>query len=233
MAELTYAVGDIHGCHDLLIGMLGSIEDHAAGREHVVVFLGDYIDRGPDSAAVVNTVRAFQRRAPEHVICLKGNHEDMLLRAAANLAATPHWLDNGGDACLWSFGVNSPRSLPRDVVEWIESLPTTFEDERRYFVHAGFVPRREISRQRDLDMLWIREPFLSADFDFGKHVVHGHTPVLRERPEVLAHRTNLDTGAVFGGPLTTGVFTKEQDRAVAFLQAFRSGEDPAQATFGT
>jgi serine/threonine protein phosphatase 1 len=119
-----------------------------------------------------------------------------------------------------SFGVTTPRAIPKDVLGWLAGLPTLWEDERRYYVHAGLVPGRAVAMQTDHDKLWIREPFLSTDYDFGKHVVHGHTPVMFDRPDVRSHRTNLDTGAVFGGPLTAGIFTAGQDKAVGFIQAF-------------
>src|SRR3954467_644056 len=117
--SLTYAIGDIHGCHDLLTALLAGVRDHAAGRPYRLVFLGDYIDRGPDSAAVIATVREMQARSPETVTCLMGNHEMMLLAAARDRSLTRWWLDNGGGATLGSYGAASPRDLPRDLLEWI------------------------------------------------------------------------------------------------------------------
>jgi serine/threonine protein phosphatase 1 len=216
--SLTYAIGDIHGCHDLLTALLGGVRDHAAGRPYRLVFLGDYIDRGPDSAAVVATVRALQAQSPEAVTCLMGNHEMMLLAAARDPSLIGWWLGNGGGATLASFGVSSLDDLPTDAVRWLASLATHHEDARRIYVHAGLNPTRPRQAQTDHDRLWIREPFLSVEHDFGRHVVHGHTPVRDAMPEVLAHRTDLDTGAVYGGALTAGTFTNEQDQAVAFLR---------------
>lgn len=217
-ADLTYAVGDVHGCHDLLTALLEAIEQHAEGRPRHLVFLGDYIDRGPDSAAVIATVRAQQGRAPDRVTCLMGNHESMLLTAAADPAALPWWLRNGGDATLSSLKVARPRDISDDILDWMRGLPTFHEDERRCYVHAGLRPRVAREAQSDEDRLWIREPFLTTEWDFGKLVVHGHTPVPTARPDLRRFRVNLDTGAVFGGALTAGVFTADRTEPIAFLR---------------
>jgi serine/threonine protein phosphatase 1 len=216
---LTYAIGDIHGRHDLLQVLLDRIEAHAGSRGHRLVFLGDYIDRGPGSAAVIETVRGLQAKAPETVVCLKGNHEDMLLRVVAEPALAYWWVGNGGDAALASYGVSAPQEIPSDVLDWIGALPTWHEDRWRYFVHAGLRPGIPFQEQAEEDLIWIRQPFLAVDHDFGKHVVHGHTPLHSARPETRPFRTNLDTGAVFGGVLTAGVFTDDQAPPVGFLQA--------------
>ena len=127
-------------------------------------------------------------------------------------------LQNGGDAALASFGVEDPGRIPNDVVQWIAGLPTLHEDERRFYVHAGFRPGAPAQDCDEHARLWIREPFLSADYDFGKHVVHGHTPLPAARPDERRHRTNLDTAAVFGGALTAGVFGPDRDAALEYLQ---------------
>jgi serine/threonine protein phosphatase 1 len=213
----TYAIGDVHGRHDLLVRLLAEIERHAAGRAHTIVCLGDYIDRGPDSAAVVETLMALQSARPRDVVCLLGNHESMLLNALNDLKATTLWVMNGGDTTLASFGAAVPRAVPAAVVAWLTSLPAAHEDTLRYYVHAGFRPGRRMDKQAHHDMLWIREPFLERDYDFGKHVVHGHTPIQTGQPDIRPYRTNLDTGAVFGGPLTAGIFGGRQAKAVEFL----------------
>jgi len=218
MSELTYAIGDVHGCHDLLLDLLDGIAKHAAGRPHKLVFLGDYIDRGPDSAAVVHTVRTLQQSSPGSVICLLGNHEAMLLNAVTDPRVFDLWLRNGGDTALASFGAKSARDLPEDVVGWLKSLPTFYETGRHYFVHAGVNPAKPLARQEDRDRLWIREPFLGSSHDFGKHIVHGHTPLQSGVPDEQPYRTNLDTGAAYGGALTAGVFSDAKDGAIAYLQ---------------
>jgi serine/threonine protein phosphatase 1 len=214
---LTYAIGDIHGRHDLLQELLGKIADHAGEQPYRLVFLGDYIDRGPESAAVIETVRRLQNASPDNVVCLMGNHEAMLLTAIDEPAAILWWIRNGGDTTLASFGVRVPSEVPPDVLNWLNDLPISFEDDRRYFVHAGLRPGSRFEAQTVEDKLWIREPFLSGGYDFGKHVVHGHTPVALGLPDTNAHRTNLDTGAVFGGALTAGIFTDEQGPPSGFL----------------
>jgi serine/threonine protein phosphatase 1 len=217
--NLTYAIGDLHGRLDLLTDLLSQIITHASGRSCKLVFLGDYIDRGSDSAGVVALVRRFQQRWPEGVICLKGNHEAMLLEVVREPAVTPWWLGNGGDATLASFGVSHPGDIPADVLSWMAGLATMYEDEHHYFVHAGLHPGLSLSEQDDQIKLWIRDEFLSVDYDFGKHVVHGHTPSETGIPEIRPYRTNLDTGAVFGGSLTAGVFTDEQGPAIEYLRS--------------
>lgn len=217
---LTYAVGDIHGRADLLDALLGRIDAHAASRTRRLVFLGDYVDRGPQSASVLDRVRALQRRETVHVVCLKGNHEDMMLRAARGSGEWDAvWLRNGGDATLSSYGVGRVAEVPADMLDWLAARQTSFEDERRCYVHAGLDPARDRLDQSDRDRLWIREAFLAGDHDFGKLVVHGHTPTRDGRPEIRPHRVNVDTGAVYGGPLTAAIFDESEDAPVGFLQA--------------
>ena len=217
-SDLTYAIGDIHGCHELFMALLQGIEEHAAGQTYRLVLLGDYVDRGPDSASVLNTIRELQARFPENLVCLMGNHEAMMLEAVEGQNGSDQWLWNGGDATLASFGVSSAQDLPRDLIAWVRQLPTFYEDERRYYVHAGVHPMRSLADQNDQDRLWIREPFLEVEHDFGKHIVHGHTPLRTPSPDERRFRTNLDTAAVFGGALTAGAFTADQDHALVNLR---------------
>ncbi|WP_110351338.1 metallophosphoesterase family protein [Methylobacterium sp. B4] len=215
---ITYAIGDIHGCADLLDRLLERIEAHVGDRAKKLVFLGDYIDRGPDSARVIETLRRLQWREPEGVVCLMGNHEAMLLKTLQEPGALDHWLMNGGTETLASYDAAGPEEIPGDVLDWIEALPTLHEDARRWFVHAGFRPEAEIPDPDHETHLWIREPFLSTDHDFGRHVVHGHTPQTRGGPDCRRFRTNLDTGAVYGNALTAGVFSDAEGPAVEFLR---------------
>ncbi len=227
--ELTFAVGDIHGRLDLLNRLLEEIALLSGGRPHTLVFIGDYIDRGPDSAGVIAAVRTLQARDPSRVRCLMGNHEQMLLTAVEDATTSAPWQEYGGRHTLKSFGVRDPEKLPADVVAWIRGLPTFWEDELRYFVHAGVHPDWPLSRQTDLDRLWMREPFLSRRHDFGKHVVHGHTPVRlkpgrRPKPQEFRNRTNIDTGAVFGGALTAAMFDNRRAYPMGFMQVLQDGE---------
>lgn len=217
---LTFAIGDIHGCLDLLVDLLARIDREAGPEPCRLVFLGDYVDRGPDSAGVLAALRARQAGAERgRVVCLQGNHEDMLLRACRRPEAVEHWLRNGGRETLASFGVRRAENLPGDVLAWIGRCPTVYEDEQRCYVHAGLNPAYDRASQRDVDRLWIRDEFLAAEHDFGCYVVHGHTPLPGGRPDVRRTRVNLDTAAVYGGTLTAAIFRDGAPGPASFLHA--------------
>ena len=220
--SLTYAIGDVHGCADLLDALIERIETHAdahaGGGAHRLVFLGDYVDRGPDSAAVLRTVSRLHWSDPERVTCLMGNHERMLLDALGTREAAGHWQINGGDETLRSFGARDAGGLPRDMLDWLEGLPTLHGDAGHWYVHAGLRPGTSAEHTVPHDRLWIRELFLDGDHDFGRHVVHGHTPRPDGRPEMRRFRTNLDTAAVYGGALSAGIFAPDRGPALGFLQ---------------
>jgi serine/threonine protein phosphatase 1 len=146
-----------------------------------------------------------------------GNHEELMIKAHEDPLLVVAWLEFGGRATLASFGIEDPEDLPHDVLRWASALPTVLEDARRYYVHAGFRPGVPAPDPDIKSRLWIREPFLSADYDFGKHVVHGHTPNMNGKPDVRENRTNLDTAAGWGRNLTAGVFTDDRAKAVEFL----------------
>lgn len=227
----VYAVGDIHGRADLLARLLDSIGRDAAGAglRKVLVFLGDYVDRGPDSAGVVDLILGG---APEgfETVTLMGNHEWMLLRFLGDIGAGPSWLLNGGWATLESYGVTpsgwdepSPDELTRVQRDLAAALPARHlaflrglaygHREGGYvFVHAGMRPGVDIDRQVDADLIWIREPFLSHDGDIGAVAVHGHT--IAPEPQVRRHRIGIDTGAYMTGRLTCAVL---EGRSLRFL----------------
>jgi serine/threonine protein phosphatase 1 len=213
---ITYAIGDVHGCLDQLTALLDLCMRHCAGRPMRLVFLGDYIDRGPDSRGVIDRLRSLQDEMPGAVVCLRGNHEALLLEALET-DDEGLWLLNGAVQTLTSYGVADMAALPRDHVDWIAALPFFFDDGRRFFVHAGVNPAIPLESQSEHDMLWIREPFLSDDRDYGRLIVHGHTPLRTARPDLHRNRLNLDTAAVYGGRLTAAVFTGEKTRPLAFL----------------
>jgi serine/threonine protein phosphatase 1 len=217
--SLTYAIGDIHGCLDKLRGLLLRCEKHADGRPLAFVFVGDYIDRGPQSCAVIDCLIDLQARYGGRVVTLMGNHEAMALAAIDGSGPVRLWLAQGGLATLESYGVAEPRELPRAHVDWLRALPRSYDDGRRFFVHAGVDPGAALMAQDDFDLLWIREPFLSHRGDYGRLVVHGHTPLADGIPDLRDNRLNLDTGAVFGGPLTAAVFDDAQTAPIGFLQA--------------
>jgi serine/threonine protein phosphatase 1 len=215
MNDLTYAVGDVHGRLDLVERAFDQIAAHAGARPYRVVTLGDYVDRGPQSAGVIAFL--IRRQAQADVVCLKGNHEDMMLRAVAGEDGGPRaWLLNGGRETLRSYGARPDsdlrRAIPATHLGWLTALPLAATDPHRIFVHAGLAPGVPLSAQDEATLLWIRRPFLEAPADaFEAHVVHGHTPLWEGKPhpaepELLSHRTNLDTGAYFTGVLSVGVF---------------------------
>jgi serine/threonine protein phosphatase 1 len=216
-----YAVGDVHGCDGLLAAIHEKIFADLAARpvgDHRIIHLGDYIDRGPKSAAVVERLVALTARDP-HVLYLRGNHEAMFLDFLEDpFEGGQNFLANGGAATLASYGVpiegdglSSMReiigflyatleNLPVEHRQFIAKLPTSLRFGDFFFCHAGVKPNLALDQQDNFDLLWIREPFLSSNADFGAVVIHGHTPV--DAPEVRPNRINIDTGAVLGGPLT-------------------------------
>jgi serine/threonine protein phosphatase 1 len=216
--SLTYAIGDIHGSLRLLQALIARCRHHAGDQQAIFVFLGDYVDRGPDSAGVVRAIMKLQAELPDRVIALKGNHEAMALDAVEGKVPADFWLTQGGAETLRSYGVANARELPDDHVRWLRALPLHHDDGRRFFVHAGIDPDRPLDAQRERALLWIREPFLSDPRDHGRLIVHGHTPQTNGAPDLRANRLNLDTGAVFGGPLTAAIFTDTETEPAGFLQ---------------
>jgi serine/threonine protein phosphatase 1 len=216
--SLTFAIGDIHGALHKLQQLLARCEDHAGGRPRRYVFLGDYIDRGSDSAGVLRVVRDMATKLPD-IVALLGNHEAMLLAVIDGAVDPENWLGQGGIMTLRSYGVAEVSALPRGDVDWLRTLPATKDDGRRFFVHAGVDPRLPLDAQDENDLLWIREPFLADERDYGRLIVHGHTPLSSGTPDWRGNRLNLDTGATFGGPLTAAVFRDDATPPVTFLQA--------------
>jgi serine/threonine protein phosphatase 1 len=217
--SFTYAIGDIHGCLDKLRSLLLRCEMHADGRPLAFVFVGDYIDRGPQSSAVIDCLIDLKAQLGKNVVTLMGNHEAMALAAFDGSGPVRLWLAQGGLATLESYGIAAARELPSAHVDWLRALPLSYDDGRRFFVHAGVDPVTPLDAQDDFDLLWIREPFLSHGGDYGRLIVHGHTPLADGVPELRGNRLNLDTGAVFGGPLTAAVFDDAQTEPIGFLQA--------------
>jgi serine/threonine protein phosphatase 1 len=216
--SLTCAVGDIHGSLSKLRKLLSRCEEHAGGRSVTFVFLGDYIDRGPDTAGVIGSLIDLQAKGRERVIALMGNHEAMALDVIDGNVPEEVWLSQGGAATLKSYAVARPRDLPRQHVDWLRSLRLTYDDGRRFFVHAGVDPEKPLHAQENEDLIWIREPFLSHSGDYGRLIVHGHTPLPTGTPDLRSNRLNLDTGAVYGGPLTAALFDTTQVKPIAFIQ---------------
>lgn len=228
-----YAIGDVHGCLDLLLRLheLISVDAaHAPARRRVLVYVGDYIDRGPDSAGVLDLL--LDRPLPGfEIVHLLGNHEDILLQFPDDATVGPSWLTYGGVQTLASYFVEaSPgschddrelqrlqgevrRRVPRRHVEFMRSLPLTHVEGDYLFVHAGIRPRVPLECQEREDLLWIRDEFLHSAEDHGKIVVHGHT--ISEAPDQQPNRIGIDTGAFHTGRLTCVVL---DGRSRAFLQ---------------
>jgi len=217
----VYAVGDIHGCLDLLIELQTLIErDAAAAPEghRTIVYLGDYVDRGPQSREVVDQL--LKPLPGFEAVFLRGNHEDFLLqfiKPAGVSAYAAAWMLNGGDKTLASYGVRAVphiadaaflddtrraflEVLPAEHLAFYQALRLTHRIGDYLFVHAGIRPGVPLEEQDENDLLWIRDEFLYSSADHGMVVVHGHTPV--EAVEFRPNRINLDTGAIFGGRLT-------------------------------
>jgi serine/threonine protein phosphatase 1 len=174
-----------------------------AMRSHspnTIVFLGDYIDRGPKSREVVELLMAGPKRDGDKWICLRGNHEQMMVDTYRKPLEPDWWLRNGGEATEKSFGGR----VPDAVIDWCAALPTSHETTTHFFVHAGIRPGLALHLQDEEAMMWIRDKFLDDERDHGKHIVHGHTP--KRTAELLPNRTNLDSGAVFYGTLTAARF---------------------------
>lgn len=220
--SLTYAIGDIHGALHKLESLVAQCRAHAGddgGGVPKFVFVGDYIDRGPQSSGVIRYLIELAQALPDNVVTLMGNHEAMLLAIVDGMFAPQDWLAQGGMQTLQSYGVEDARDLPREHVDWLRRLRLSYDDGRRFFVHAGVDPGRPLEAQTERDLLWIREPFLSYRGDYGRLVVHGHTPIAAGVPELRGNRLDLDTGAGYGRALTAAVFSDQQTAPLSFLAA--------------
>ena len=237
----AYAVGDVHGRADLLEQLLARIEEDHRSRapaKGVVIFLGDLIDRGPDSAKVVERLRTY---APDGITprFLLGNHEEVLLRLlAGERGVLDSWLTFGGAECLKSYGVDSAAiramSEEQGLLEIAKAIPAAhqaflsgFADTARLgdylFVHAGIRPGLDLSLQSQSDLRWIRAPFLDDDSDHGFVVVHGHT--IADQVVEKPNRIGIDTGAYRTGVLTALVLEGADRRYLDTAGADESGEE--------
>lgn len=233
----VYAVGDIHGHIDLLDTLHSLIEadmarSPAASAE--IIYVGDYVDRGPDSRAVLEKLIG---PAPADLprTLLRGNHEAMFLHFLADPATGAHWRKFGGIETLLSYQVDTARTyanggfeavaeefaaqLPAEHLALLEGMAPSKTVGDYFFCHAGVRPGVRLEDQHERDLLWIREAFLNSTKDFGKVVVHGHTPV--REPEVRHNRINVDTGAYRSGRLSCAVLegTEQRFLTAAFAEA--------------
>ncbi len=197
------AIGDIHGCLRPLENLLDKIPIN--WEADYLVFLGDYIDRGPDSRLVLDTLISLKDTYGERIICLLGNHEWMFLRYLQGHDQYLYLL-NGGDVTLAQFSKDDIVRVPHEYICFLESLLPYWETEDYIFVHAGLRPGVSLERQRLEDLLWIRAEFIYSEYEWGKLVVFAHTPVAK--PLILPNKIGIDTGCVYGGELTALVLPK-------------------------
>jgi serine/threonine protein phosphatase 1 len=222
----VYAIGDIHGRLDLLERAIAAIhrDVETLGEGALTVTLGDYIDRGPASRGVIEVLAA--NPFPTPYVALKGNHEALLQGFLTDPAIGDHWRRLGGLETLHSYGVpvgdlmigknfaeaalRLRDAMPSAHIEFLRSLKMSLDHGKYFFCHAGVRPGIALAKQSDEDLLWIRDLFLNSTLDFGKIVVHGHTPAAA--PEVRPNRINIDTGAFATGRLTCIVLDDEGHR---------------------
>ena len=237
----VYAIGDIHGRDDLLKKMIGKIEQDTlrrAPRPARIVILGDFVDRGPNSAAIVALLMNLRRE--RHLIVLKGNHEAAMVDALdGDHQALDLWLAHGGTTTLASFGVDldaldlddsyrvlqaARQKIPVAVRRWLAALPTFAEFGRYHFVHAGILPGLPLAQQSDLVRLWGSDAFLDSADDHGAVIVHGHT-IVEEGVHFRPNRIGVDTGAYRTGILSAVGLEDDERWVITAGQRERTPED--------
>lgn len=235
-----YAVGDIHGRSDLLTKLLKDLQADALGGAYkgqpILIFLGDYIDRGLQSKEVIDILMG-ELVSPFETYFLKGNHEAAMLQFLREPSAGPRWAEFGGAETLASYGVRTPRSrmaseewavasaelarvLPPEHLRFLARLQVSVRLGDYLFVHAGVRPGVDLDRQSEYDLLWIRDEFLNDSRPLGVTVVHGHTPATR--PYRDARRVGVDTGAYITGRLTAARFEHDTIEFLATGAALES-----------
>ncbi len=232
-------MGDVHGRLDALQPLIRAIADDLEATPPVqsamLVFLGDYVDRGPESRGVVDMILRMKGQQGLEVRTLKGNHEEALLQFMQQPTFGAAWLEHGGGATLASYGVQPPASrtdpdawaevsaafsaaLPVDHLTFYRALELMIDVGDYAFVHAGVRPGVPWDQQAERDMLWIRQEFLQEKGPFGKVIVHGHTPM--EQAQLLPHRIGVDTGCYATG-LLTAVRLQDEDQRLIQAKAER------------
>lgn len=246
--RIVYAIGDVHGCYALLSALLEAIvadvEPLTCNLPPLLIFCGDYIDRGPRSSDVLTTLVWLSRHAAVEVVILRGNHEEMLLGFLESPDINLPWLRRDGAVTLSAYGVRLPADdseamdaecwrlrdelmdlMPASHLELLRGLPSRTTCGDYVFVHAGLRPGISLARQNDEDCLWIGTEFLESDYRFEKVVVHGHS-WSTDAPEVTPHRIGIDTGAYSTGALTA---VRLEGSFVEFIQAREGIKHPLGA----
>ena len=213
----VYAIGDVHGCADMLDELLWIIKDDAGSLYSAkLIFLGDYVDRGPNSRGVIDRLISIGNDYPDAVF-LKGNHEALMLDYLEEPEDLSQWIEWGGEETLHSYGVDTVgkshsalaeeflKTAPKSHVDFLNGLALTHVEGDYLFVHAGVRPGAPLEEQTEADLLWIRKRFHNASPETRPEyvVVHGHTPT--DKPEDAGWRVGVDTGACYGGMLTAVV----------------------------
>ncbi|MBN2688630.1 MAG: serine/threonine protein phosphatase [Deltaproteobacteria bacterium] len=200
--DRIFVIGDIHGCLDKLETLMNRLD--IDNDSDTVVFIGDYIDRGPDSKGVVDFILDLKTKV-RHVVCLLGNHEQIFLNYYRHGADADLFYLNGGGATMESYGMietsgGKKINVPENHLEFFDSLVPYYETDDYVFVHAGIRPGIPMNRQSIEDLTWIRYEFIRYAYDFGKIVIFGHTPMAE--PMIEYNKIGIDTGAAYGGELT-------------------------------
>lgn len=196
LEERTLIIGDIHGCLESLKRLMDRVKWQP--DQDRLIFLGDYIDRGPDSKGVIDFLLQLMRES-ENVQCLMGNHESMFLDFLSGVDMST-FLINGGEDTLRSYYFDGETVIPPEHIHFLKNLQILLELQDYCTVHAGLMPGLGIKDQSIDDMIWIREPFIYSKYDFGKKIIFGHTVFYD--PLVMDNKIGLDTGAVYGNKLT-------------------------------
>ncbi|MDC0358070.1 serine/threonine protein phosphatase [Oligoflexia bacterium] len=224
----VYAVGDIHGCINELSVLLNFlVEERGFSKNDIIIFIGDYIDRGPDSKGVLNLLTSFQSEYPQNSFFLRGNHEDMFLDFLGfDGTQGGSYLVNGGAQCVRSYEASPPycgeeiqEDMPPEHIEFLTNLHRYIFLGDFVFTHAGVNPLRDLHFQLDEDIYWIRDEFLNNLHHFRKTVVFGHTPF----EDVLFHlpyKIGIDTGLVYGSMLSCIEIAEEM-----VFQVYHGGRD--------
>jgi serine/threonine protein phosphatase 1 len=198
-----FTIGDIHGCLGKLENLIEVIPANPKNDE--LIFIGDYIDRGSSSREVVEYVIGLKSKF-KNIVCLLGNHEQMLLNYLEGVEEKLY-LYNGGKSTLSDYDIKSSdvsderkKKIPETHVFFYRSLLPYYQTNDYIFVHAGLMPGVPLEKQATQDLLWVRHQFIDSDYNFGKRVLFGHTPL--SNPLIMENKIGIDTGAVYGGKLT-------------------------------